>query len=159
MKYFLMSQRFNKISAEDFGLITTNEPGIYLQPEEKSKWMKRDLYDLGWGPEIGFCRMPIPDFPQLFEMVLREKDPENRFGAAAIILSDYGQALLEKCVALVQTQHLEQYRDVFIILNLDSPVRYSEAPMGKCTPEEYCKWFAISQKIMPYLPAIRKLPY
>jgi len=159
VKYFLMSQRYNKIEAEDFGLVKTNESDIFLQPEEKSKWIKRDLYDLGWGPEIGFCRIPIPDFSQLFDMVLHEKDCENRFGAAAIILSDHGQALLAKCTALVQTQHLELYRDVFIILNLDFPVRYSQAPVEKYTSEEYCEWLAISQKIMPYLPAVRKLPY
>ena len=61
MNHFLMSQRFIKIDAEDFGLVTTNESGIYLQPEEKSRWIKRDLYDLGWGPEIGFvvCRFRV----------------------------------------------------------------------------------------------------
>ena len=69
--------------------------------------------------------MPIPCFPQLFEMVLREKDPENRFGAAAIILSEYGQALLEKCIALVQTQHLEQYRDGLWCITMMVKMKYA----------------------------------
>lgn len=46
-KYFVMSVRFNKCSALDFGLIP-KDSGTAIDPNDNSIWVKTELYDFGW---------------------------------------------------------------------------------------------------------------
>lgn len=94
--YFVMSRRFDKRTASDFGLSDLGD-GMAVRPSDGSLWQEALLYDLGWGPENGYCRVPLPDFPQLMDIVLRESDEEDVFGAAAMIERQYPELLLERC--------------------------------------------------------------
>lgn len=94
--YFVMSRRFDKRTASDFGL-SDLENGMAVRSSDGSLWQKALLYDLGWGPENGYYRVPLPDFPQLLDIVLRESDEEDVFGAAAMIERQYPELLLERC--------------------------------------------------------------
>ena len=94
--YFVMSRRFNKRSAADFGLSDLGDD-MAVRSSDGSLWQKALLYDLGWGPENGYYRVPLPDFPQLMDIVLRSNDEEDAFGAAAMIERQYPELLLEHC--------------------------------------------------------------
>ena len=94
--YFVMSRRFDKRTASDFGL-SDLENGMAVRSSDGSLWQEALLYDLGWGPENGYYRVPLPDFPQLLDIVLRESDEEDVFGAAAMIERQYPELLLECC--------------------------------------------------------------
>lgn len=94
--YFVMSRRFDKRTASDFGLSDLGDDTA-VRPSDGSLWQKALLYDLGWGPENGYYRVPLPDFPQLLDIVLRESDEEDVFGAAAMIERQYPELLLEYC--------------------------------------------------------------
>lgn len=101
MKKFLVSFRFNKASANDFGLV--HEDDKYINPSDNSEWEKCVSYDFGWGAENGFYKKPLPDFDELIKIVETDSDEEDCFGAAAMILQKYiidlKQYLLEKSKA------------------------------------------------------------
>ena len=94
--FFVMSMRFNKSSASDFGLISKDEKNA-INPNDNSVWIKASLYDFGWGKENGFYKAPLPDFDSLFEIALYSKNSEDMYGAAAIILEKHPNNLLSKC--------------------------------------------------------------
>lgn len=94
--YFVMSIRFNKCTASDFGLILKDDC-IAINPRDNSIWIKTSLYDFGWGKENGFYKKPLPDFDSLFEIALYSTNYEDMYGAAAIILEKFTDCLLGKC--------------------------------------------------------------
>ena len=57
-KYFLMSFRFDKNKPEDFGLEKSpSNDNIFIDLRDNSEWLKKDLYDFGWGNEYGFYKI------------------------------------------------------------------------------------------------------
>lgn len=101
--YFLMSIRFNKRTAEDFGLVEDRN-GIARSVDDRTQWQFRKLYDLGWGRENGYCKLPIPSFPELFDIALHGEHMEDQYGAAAVILDDYPMELLEMCEEVLESK-------------------------------------------------------
>ena len=95
-RYFVMSTRFNRCSASDFGLVFKDE-STAIDPADGSIWIKRPLYDYGWGRENGYYRSPLPDADTLFELALHGDNEEDMYGAAAIILDTYADELLNRC--------------------------------------------------------------
>ena len=61
--YFLMSFRFNKQTAKDFDLIPSGN--FFIHKHDGSVWIEKKLYDLGWGKENGFMRLPELSFDDL----------------------------------------------------------------------------------------------
>ena len=51
--FFVMSTRFNKCDASDFGLLPLAED-MALSPNDGSIWAKTELYNFGWGDENGY---------------------------------------------------------------------------------------------------------
>lgn len=149
-KYFLLSSRYNKTKPSEFGMIRQSDDNIYLFSEDNSMWKQMDLYDFGWGKEIGFCRMPMLGFEQLFDLLVNSQDEDNRHGAAAILLDLYADSLLEKCLDIIRTNsNLAKYKYAFKILKLDNPVNRSST-CGKTVEDiesDYCKWKYISKKV------------
>ena len=94
--YFVMSRRFQKRTASDFGLSDLGD-GMAVRQSDGSLWKKALLYDLGWGPENGYYKVPLPGFTQLMDIVLRSDDEEDAFGAAAMIERQCPELLLECC--------------------------------------------------------------
>jgi hypothetical protein len=92
-----MSTRFNKHKATDFGLVELESMVSAIDPADKSIWMRCPLYDFGWGDENGYYRMPLPNYDELLQMVLHSKQEDDVYGAAAIILNQYPDELLETC--------------------------------------------------------------
>ena len=95
-KFFVMSMRFNKCSASDFGLIS-NDANSAINPNDNSIWIKTALYDLGWGKENGYYKAPLPGFDILLELSLNSINREDMYGAAAMILETYPDELLRQC--------------------------------------------------------------
>ena len=94
--YFVMSMRFNKCSASDFGLIS-NGTNTAVNPNDNSIWIKTALYDFGWGKENGFYKTPLPNFDTLFTLALYSTNKDDMYGAAAIILEKFADKLLCQC--------------------------------------------------------------
>lgn len=98
--YFFMSMRFNKCDATDFGLVSINE-NTAINPIDNSIWIKKDLYDFGWGKENGYYKFPLPDFSKLIRIVLYCKENDDIYGAASIILEKYSDELLDSCEKMI----------------------------------------------------------
>ena len=120
--YFVMSRRFNKRSAADFGLSDLGDD-MAVRSSDGSLWQKALLYDLGWGPENGYYRVPLPDFPQLMDIVLRSNDEEDAFGAAAMIERQYPELLLEHCEEMmIDPARAADFEKLVRIFRLHHPV-------------------------------------
>lgn len=94
--YFVMSMKFDKCDASDFGLVSNNS-NTAIDPKDNSIWIKASLYDFGWGKENGFYKTPLPSFDILFELALHSTNKDDRYGAAAVILEKFPDELLSKC--------------------------------------------------------------
>ncbi len=94
--YFVMSTRFDKSSAADFGLVQIDESRA-LRPSDNSEWVRTQLYDFGWGSENGYYRVPLPSFDTLWELALHSSEKDDKYGAAAVIFDRYSDELLCRC--------------------------------------------------------------
>ena len=148
LRYFRMSMRYNKVRPVEFGLqVSTSDPRLYIAPEDGSRWEKRRLYDFGWGPEVGFVRLPKLEFEDLWELLLNSGVEENRYGAAAIILMDYPDLLLEQVESAMRQGDIgQQFRSALDILELDKAINWTD-PTEK-TPEDvredYRRWSEVA---------------
>ncbi len=133
-KHFRMSRRFNRHSAADFGLMEQSE-NLALCQADGSLWEKAALYDYGWGPENGYYKLPLPDFPDLMEILLHEESDEDVYGAAAIIERDYPEALLAQCEQFMQdTTHSAEFQKLSQVFRLHSPINRCPV-VGKTSAE------------------------
>lgn len=124
-KFFVMSKRFNKQSALDFGL-SDKGSGMAVNPDDGSLWKKDTLFDFGWGPENGYYRVPLPDFPHLLDIILLEGNDEDVFGAAAIVERQYPEELLEYCENIVlDPGRAEDFEKISRVFQLDYPINRS----------------------------------
>lgn len=124
--HFLMSKRLNKQYPEDFGLISSEDSDAYLKQEDHSQWKSRPLYDFGWGKENGYYKIPKPDFDGLVDIIMTSKEEDDKYGAAAVILDEYGDELLEKCFEILDdSKSSKSYFEFFMILNLKNPINRS----------------------------------
>lgn len=98
--YFVMSTRFNKSKASDFGLIS-KDANTAINPNDNSIWIRTALYDFGWGKENGFYKSPLPNFDILLELALNSKSRDDMYGAAAMILENFSDELLCQCETLI----------------------------------------------------------
>lgn len=98
--FFVMSMRFNKSTAADFGFLS-NDLYTAINPNDGSIWTKCTLYDFGWGKENGFYKTPLPSFEYLFDLALYSQDREDMYGAASIIVEKYADELLCQCETLM----------------------------------------------------------
>lgn len=98
--YFVMSTRFNKSKASDFGL-TAKDENTAINPKDNSIWIRTALYDFGQGKENGFYKAPLPTFDILFELALNSKSRDDMYGAAAMILNNFADELLCQCETLI----------------------------------------------------------
>lgn len=121
-KFFVMSIRFNKQSALDFGL-TDKGNGMAVNQADGSLWKKDLLYDFGWGPENGYYRVPLPDFSHLLDILLVESNDEDIFGAAAIIERQHPEELLEYCENMIlDPKRTKDFEKISRIFRLDDPI-------------------------------------
>lgn len=148
-KYFLMSKRFNKKTAEDFGLIRIDNQLARL-PNDGSLWEKTILYDFGWGEENGYYKIPLPSFEHLMNIILSSDDEEDVFGSAAIVLKNEPEKLL---IWLENNLFDKKYRNSYQMLvklfRLDNPLNRSST-IGKDIAEvnsDYLRWKSIAERI------------
>lgn len=152
-KYFLMSFRFNKTTPEAFGLIPSdNNDKIYLDSKDNSRWIKMGLYDFGWGSETGFVRLPKLGFNGLWYLLTNSTVEENRYGAAALILSEHSAELLAYLTELFNSGELinDSLRRALEILKLEEPINRSRI-VGKKPHEieaDFQRWNWISEQVL-----------
>lgn len=147
---FLMSKRLNKQYPEDFGLISSEDSDTYLKQDDHSLWKSRPLYDFGWGKENGYYKIPIPDFDGLVDIIMTSKEEDDKYGAAAVILDEYGDELLEKCFEILDdSKSSKNYSEFFMILNLKAPINRSSiwCKNDSQISEDLEKWKAVADKI------------
>lgn len=123
--FFVMSTRFNKCDASDFGLLPLAED-MAASPNDGSIWVKTELYNFGWGDENGYYRYPMPSFEKLFHLVLNSADEEDIYGAASVILKRYPDELLKQCEAIAENRGgSDDFGKLVKVFRLDSPVNRS----------------------------------
>lgn len=145
-KYFFMSTRFNKRYAEDFGLIS-NHNDTAINPVDGSLWIKKNLYDFGWGKENGYYKEPLPDFSSLFEITLHSKNRDDEYGAAAIILEQYSDELLVKCEQLmIDKKHRKDFQKLTAIFKLKIATNRSSVLNKTCNQiqHDFERWCQVS---------------
>lgn len=145
--YFVMSMRFNKYNASDFGFIS-NGTNTAINPNDNSIWVKAALYDFGWGKENGFYKAPLPSFDTLFELALYSANRDDMYGAAAIILEKYADELLCQCEILVNDRfRKKEFKKLVEIFKLKLPI--NRCAVVQKTYEQiqndYARWKKISE--------------
>lgn len=151
-KYFMMSFRFNKTRPEDFDLHPSQQKqDIFVDLKDNSQWIKLDLYNFGWGNEVGFMRLPKLNFEQLWGLLLNSSIEENKYGSAFLIESEYPDELLNFLIELFNntSQISKSMKEAFKILKLDE-VRNRSGVLGKSYNEiqnDFNKWKVISERI------------
>jgi hypothetical protein len=156
-RYFLMSFRFDKSSPEEFGLIQSQTiPKVFINVKDGSRWVKRALFDYGWGSENGFVRLPELDFEELIYLIEYSNIKENKYGAAIEIERKFAEELLQFLLELFNKPEYKisnGLRETFEILGLEQ-CRNRSITLGKHFEEEnndYQKWKLISTKIKEIL--------
>ncbi len=144
--YFVMSMRFNKCTAYDFGLLP-KDTDTAIDPDENSIWKKTSLYDFGWGKENGFYKFPLPGFDTLFELALYSNDEEDTYGAASVILDKYADELLCKCESFMNDScKVKEFKRMAKVFKLNIPINRCSA--GEKTFEQvqndYTRWEKVS---------------
>ena len=149
-KYFLMSMRFNKQLPKDFGLIPSGNSDIFISHDDNSQWKSRSLYDFGWGKENGYYKAPMPDFNELVNIILQSKNDDDKYGAAAVILDDHCEELLQKCFEIfADGNNVKKHTEFFKILKLQNPINRSPT-IGKHythISEDFKKWKIIAKMV------------
>ncbi len=152
--YFLMSFRFNKQKYADFGLVQTNKPEIFKRDSDCSLWKFRPLYNFGWGKENGYCKIPIPGFNKLVDIILYSKNKDDKYGAAAVILDDFSDVLLDKCFEILNNEkNLKKYSNFFEILQLQDSLNRSSI-IGKSysrIADDFNRWEIVAKKVSKLL--------
>ena len=149
-KFFVMSKRFNKQSALDFGLSDKGN-GMAVNLADGSLWKKDKLFDFGWGPENGYYRVPLPDFLHLLDIILLGGNDEDIFGAAAIVERQYPEELLEYCEKMFfdpgRAKDFEKLNRVF---QLDYPINRSpiEGKQYQEIQSDSERWKRISEYVI-----------
>lgn len=146
-KYFVMSVRFNKCNALDFGLVP-KDAGTAIDPNDNSVWVKTELYDFGWGKENGFYKTPLPGFDMLLELALHSEDRDDMYGAAAVILENYADELLCQCEEMMDDPlRKKEFRRLAELFRLAEPLnRYSIAQKtSEKIKSDHSRWKKIAQ--------------
>lgn len=148
-KYFVMSRRFDKRSAADFGLLPTGEPTAQ-DPADGSTWVMAELYDFGWGREHGFYRLPLPDYDALLELALHGGETDDAYGAAAVILERYPDELLQSCEALAgDPLAREELQTLARLFALEVPINRSPT-VHKSTEQvsrDHARWQRLAETV------------
>lgn len=147
--YFMMSFRFNKQYPQDFGLTKINHD-IAFNPVDNSKWQAKLLYDFGWGKENGYCKLPIPDFTKLLDIILNSENNEDVYGATAIILDMYSEELLDKCEQLINSDiQSKALKKISALFNLENPINRCniEQKSYEQIRADFERWKKISEAI------------
>ena len=152
-KYFRLSFPFSKkTNPEDFGLTKTLRKEIFKDDTDNSKWLRQDLYDFGWGKEPGFVRIPIPDFEDLWELLVNSPVEDNRYGAAHILETKYPEKLLQKVLENIDFSMLKK-RDILTealqILHLKEGTNRSEIlnKTDQEIKEDFKKWQYVAKRL------------
>ncbi len=145
--YFVMSMRFNKCNASDFGLIS-NGTNTAINPNDNSIWVKTALYDFGWGKENGFYKSPLPNFDILFEIALYSTNREYMYGAAAVILEKFADELLCQCEILVNDCfRRKEFKKLVDLFKLSLPENrcFVVQKTYEQIQDDYARWKKISE--------------
>lgn len=155
--YFRMSFRFDKKNPEEFGLTHLNKDlDQYIDINDNSYWVRRKLYDFGWGNENGFMRLPNLSFDELWRLLVESKIEANRYGAAYVIEKEYPEELLSYLISLLDNFNDNisgSMKEVFEILGLEE-VRNRCETTGKSYEEvnrDYERWKYVSKKVKEIL--------
>ena len=93
--YFMQTLRHYPCSISDFGLKKCDD-GTYYREEDQSYWISKSLYDLGYGREKGFCKLPLLSFEELIALAFDDNVNNsdivcvmNHWGAISVLTDDY----------------------------------------------------------------------
>lgn len=156
MKYFIQTTRFVPKSYQDFGLVKLND-NIYQMKSDNSLWIQRRLYDLGYGRENGFCRLPLLSFDQLINLAfvsLNEKIDDstyNYWGAISILIDDFCEDLINYIDDNIQRDILFTKKYFHIYNYIDLELNVPDSLVDRLSDKkqmEYCKkWKLLKSKI------------
>ncbi|HHU28012.1 TPA: hypothetical protein GXZ54_02510 [bacterium] len=128
MRYFISSVRYNWTDPIDIGFIQDKENGVYIDPNDKSKWKKMRMLDLGWGVETGLYRLPVLEINELFKIVFEYKKKINKvlsdedynfYGALSYLIQYYPHELIDEFTRRLynKTLHRKSYSELIKFLD------------------------------------------
>lgn len=145
-KYFVMSMRFNKCNASDFGFVS-KDSNTAINPKDNSTWIKAALFDFGWGKENGFYKAPLPSFEFLFELALHSTNRDDMYGAASVILDKYADKLLCQCEVLMNDYlRKRDFKKLVELFNLRTPINRCSIDNKTCDQiqDDSTRWMKVS---------------
>lgn len=121
MLYFIQTTHFVPIDYKKYHFKTIDDNTL-ISEIDNSIWKARDLYDLGWGREKGFCKVPIPSFEDLFNMAFTITNDSyqsqfNYWGSLSVLLDDY-------CNELVNRISFEYKKNKSFIIHNNITIKY-----------------------------------
>ena len=163
-QYFMMSKRLKHQTPADFGLIEADTGDYVVHPDDNSRWIRCNLYDFGWGREIGYYRVPLPRFSELLQILLESNDIDDIYGSAAMIMEKYPNDLLACCEELFTLPiDYDSAEKMIKVLQLDQCI--NRIPIqGKSFNEienDFMRWQEVGRKAKSLLcqrPAKKKSP-
>lgn len=160
MKYFMQTICFSPSSHEAFGLEKIGE-NCYILKEDCSVWTERKLYDLGWGRERGYCRMPNLTFDKLIELAfvtLDDKDSEKKYnywGSLSLLIDDHCEDLIEYVQKNIckDTSFISKYKHIvdYIDAELNVPDNVIRRISDAKVRNNCIHWKELHFSIEPYL--------
>ncbi|MFA5419213.1 MAG: hypothetical protein WC341_12225 [Bacteroidales bacterium] len=97
----------------------------YWSKEDGSLWQKKEMIDLGWGKENGFCRLPILDYEHLKNNVLNfsfpkksrivEDEEYNFYGSLSVLIYDYPDRFFEDIEELINSGNFNKEENHFLL--------------------------------------------
>lgn len=102
-KIFYASKHFTPRYGDLFEM---EEEGLYRRLSDGSLFVKRELYNWGYGNEQGYVKLPLPGFEELLERVIgyreriglfrKDRDGlENLVGAVSLLMADHRYELVD----------------------------------------------------------------
>ena len=151
-KFFMTSKHFEKQTPKDFGLVKI-DVDLYIRLSDNSKWKPRNLCDFGWGHEMGFYRLPKLFYEDLVTVVMSENSEDDKYYAAAVLLTDYPEQILSTCLKIIKSGELAKHLPLFELLQLDKVRNRSNTTEISYTQIEdsYKKWVFVSEEYRAYL--------
>lgn len=115
--WFMQTLRHYPCSIADFGL-KEYENGVLYRKEDQSYWISKPLYDLGYGKEDGFCKLPVLKFDELVALAFDENVDNsdiacvmNHWGAVSVLADDYREEI--KKYITMKTEQDESFKQKY----------------------------------------------
>lgn len=117
-KYYLLYPNFNtKVYYKELRKI--RKKVMYDKIVKRVVWEKRELFDFGWGPVIGYARDRDLSFEEMWTLFSQSEIQENTYGAYATMNRLHPSMLLDKLIEVFESDSYKHIINRLVMVGLD----------------------------------------